>query len=302
MSGLNSLINGKGAFQSAQLDDIYFPITEEQREELQNIIYCMYGDILEVSEEEGLTPFLVGGSALGAIRHAGFIPWDDDLDIGFLRNEYERFLDAFERKYSGKYYVNAPGKQNRTRARFTKILKKGTIFRDMISLPEDELNGIFVDVFPLDNVPDNMIHRKIKGIRCDLLAYISSQVFNRENMTPELATAFKRTGKANYYIRMTVGFLFSFHKASWWFKKYDRAVQWKDENSTCCTIAAGRKHYFGEILKRDMIKPARYVSFGNYSAPVFNNVEGYLTQMYGDYMKIPPVEKRERHYVKDLKI
>lgn len=296
------LFNGKEAFQTACLDDIYFPINDEQREQLQSVIFDMYRDILKVSKEENLTPFLVGGSALGAIRHGGFIPWDDDLDIGFLREEYEVFLDKFEKRYSDKYIVNSPGKQMRTRARFTKILKKGTIFRDMISLPEDELNGIFVDVFPIDAVPNNKIKKRLKGLRCDLLAYISSQVFNRENRTPESIAAFKRTGKANYAIRMTVGLLFSFKTASWWFARYDNATQYDDRNSEFCTIAAGRKHYFGEILKREMILPPRHVPFGDFSAPVFHDVEGYLSQMYGDYMKIPPVEKRERHYVKELKI
>ena len=144
----SKLFNGKEAFQAVNLDDIYFPIDDEQREQLQQIIYGMYRDIQITSEKHGLTPFLVGGSALGAIRHRGFIPWDDDLDIGFIREEYEVFIKSFEEEFKDKYYVNAPGKQKRTRARFTKILLKGTIFREMVSLPEDEYKPIYQHVIP----------------------------------------------------------------------------------------------------------------------------------------------------------
>ncbi len=303
MGMINKLINGKEAFQAVDMDDLFFPINEEKREQLQEVLYGMYGDILEISKEEGLTPFLIGGSALGAVRHKGFIPWDDDLDIGFMRAEYERFLTVFSERYSRKYVVNSPGKQERTRARFTKIMKKGTVFREMITLPEEDLNGIFIDVFPIDNVPDNTVQRKLRGIRCDLLAYISSQVFNRENRTAESIEAFRRTGVMNYKIRMAVGLFFgSFNRASWWFQTFDEAVQYKDNQSRYCTIAAGRRHYFGELLRRDMLLPARYMPFGVYSAPVFKDVEGYLAQTYGDYMRIPPLEKRERHYVKELKV
>lgn len=301
MNILKALTHGKDAFQAAYLDDIYPVISDEERDKLQDAIFDIYKDILQVCKEYGFTPFLIAGSALGAIRHNNFIPWDDDLDVGMVREEYDRFLDIFEKRFPDKYCVNAPGRQERTRCRFTKIMRKGTMFREMVTLPEDELNGIFVDIFPIENTPNNRVVRAIKGLRSDILAYVASQVFHRENLTPQLITAFRRTGAANYYIRMAIGSIFGIRNASWWFAKYDKTVQWADNNSNNCTISASRKHYFGEMIKREIIWPPREVPFRDGVAPVFHDVETYLSQQYGDYMALPPVEKRERHHVMELK-
>jgi lipopolysaccharide cholinephosphotransferase len=114
---------------------------------------------------------LVGGSALGAIRHNGFIPWDDDLDVGMLRNEYDLFLAAFDEIYHDKYLIMSPGNRNGAKTRFAKILKRGTLLKEFLSTQNDEKNGIFVDIFPIDNVPDSDIQKNIKGILSDILAY-----------------------------------------------------------------------------------------------------------------------------------
>lgn len=301
MGLIGNLLSERSARQGMEKDDLLFPVNDAQRQKLQNVLLEMYQDIQKFCREEGLTPFLVGGSALGAIRHHGFIPWDDDLDIGLLRAEYERFLISFEKAYPEKYVVNSAGKSKNAKVRFTKINKKGTICREIASPPDDSINGIFIDVFPIDNVPDNKFARKIKGVICNLEEFISTQVYFHDNLDELTEEYMRRMGKTNYYIRKCVGKLFSYRKSSVWFRKIDKDIQCKDEKSKDCTIAVGRKHYFGEIFRRDIIFPARYVLFETIEAPVFHDVEAYLSNMYGDYMKIPPEEKREKHMVLDLK-
>ena len=301
MGTIENLLSERNAHHTMKKDDLLFPVSDEQRDKLQHTLIEMYKDIINFCKDKGLTPFLVGGSALGAIRHHGFIPWDDDLDVGFIRKEYEIFVESYEKAFQGKYVVNSAGHSKNAKTRFTKINKVGTICREIGSPPDESINGIFVDVFPIDNVPDNKCIRKIKGTICNIEEFISTQVYFHDNRDELTEKYLHRMGNLNYYIRKFTGAIFSYRKSSSWFKKIDRDIQHKNDNSRDCTIAVGRKHYFGEILNRDVIFPARYVSFETIEAPVFHDVEAYLSNMYGEYMKIPPEEKREKHMVMELK-
>lgn len=302
MKGIRNIIDGKSAFQAADLSDILMPVGDEEREKLQQLLVEIYKDILSFCGKNNWTPYLVGGSALGAIRHKGFIPWDDDLDLGMMREEYNAFLDAFEKEYAEKYIVNAPGKGSQVKARFAKIIRKGTLFQEFLAVPDDAQNGVFVDIFPMDHAPDSLLIRGIKGVKTDCLAYISSQVFSYYYRNRDYTEALKRTGRINYFVRTIIGAVFGVKNPDWWFARYDKSAQCHQNRALCCTIAAGRKHYFGEVMERAKIEPPRYVDFCDIKAPVFNDVEAYLSHMYGDYMEIPPENKREKHYIVRMKV
>lgn len=302
MSFMRNLSDSRNAFQNAGVNDLLFPVSDEQRIKLQKTVLDIFIDIQTFCIQNEIVPFLVGGSALGAIRHHGFIPWDDDLDIGMIRSQYDKFIIGFEEEYRDKYIVNSAGKDKNAKVRFTKVMKKGTICKEIVAPDDDSLNGVFVDIFPIDNVPNNKLLRFFKGHYCNALEFISSQVFYKEFENEEILQLLRKTGKFSYIVRRIVGKLFSYKSSSDWFAKLDKAEQYKDDKSNYCSIVPGRKHYFGEIFDRNIIFPERYVEFDGISAPVFGDVESYLKNLYGDYMKIPPVEKREKHMLRELKI
>ena len=93
---LDKLKDGRAALMNVDVSDILIELDGETRTRLQGVLLEMYQDILQVCSRYDITPFLIAGSALGAIRHEGFIPWDDDLDIGMTRDDYERFISVFE--------------------------------------------------------------------------------------------------------------------------------------------------------------------------------------------------------------
>ncbi len=288
----------KNALGSVKLDDVLIEVDEHTRIRLQSTLLDMYKDLKQVCDKHSITPFIVEGSAIGVVRHKGFIPWDDDLDIAMNRVDYEKFLSIFESELSDRYILNAPNYSSNAKARFAKILKRGTVFREIFEQDNSVPTGVFLDVFVIDNVPKNRIIRFLKGTRCNILQFISSQVYIYENNNDLTREVLKRTG--TYSLKMFIGKIFSWRSASKWFDVVDKACRYKHTGK--CGIVTARNHYFGEIFDENVLYPAKQGQFCDIEVPVFNDIDAYLSCLYGDYMKIPPVEKRERHFVKELKL
>lgn len=276
-----------------EIDDII-------RQQVQKDLLQMYLEIEVVCNKYGIKLFLIGGTLLGAIRHNGFIPWDDDFDVAMYREDFDRFIMIFEKELGNKYILNAPNYSKKVKERFPKILKKNTMFREITDSKDPNLQGLFIDIFLIDNVPDNVLIRNLKGIVCNTMEFIAGQVKLVENLDFDIREFYKKAGKINYYIRIIIGRIFSFRSSTKWFNSIDKVVRWSDNKSKYCVLATGRKHYFGEMLLREVFFPASTVEFCGKHMFSVSDPNTYLRNLYGEYMKIPPIEKRERHFVKEI--
>ena len=281
--------------QATIKSDLFVEFDDEMRRKFQMVLLKMYIDVKKVCDKYNLTLFVIGGTALGAIRHNGFIPWDDDLDLSLTRKDYEIFKSVFIKELSPDYILNAPNYSEQPKNRFPRILKKDSYYRDIVDSKDEDLHHIYLDLFILENTPDNLISRAIKGRVSDTIGLISRTVFIWENKTPELKAFYMSAGALNYYMRMTVGFCFSFLPSRMWFNLAEKALQYNNENTSCCCIASGRKRYFGEIMKREVFLPGVEKQFEGEKVLVFSDYDYYLRNLYGDYMRIPPEGERERH-------
>lgn len=293
-------MNLKEAINSVKNKGEIKVLSDKERSELQNTLVEMYKDLLEVCEKYKLTPYLGGGSALGAVRHGGFIPWDDDFDVNMTREDYSVLQSVFERELSDKYILSAPNYKGKSITRFPKILKKGTKLAETIGPREDELQCVFIDIFLIENIPENRFHMLMKGTVCNTLEYIASRVNLYVNADSVSISLLKQTG-CRYYLDRFVGAFFSWIPLGVWNNLVDRAVQYP-KDSSLCGFPTGRKHYFGEILEKKKLFPQRYIQFGDIMVPVFSGVDYYLRNLFGDYMKIPPEEKREQHFIREMKL
>ena len=277
-------------------------LTEAETCTLKKTLLEMYKDIAFACEKENLTVMLGGGSCVGAVRHNGFIPWDDDMDINMLRADYDKFPAALEKYFPGKYNLRGPLVSEDCSLSFIKIGKRGTLLKTVYEF-ENEKPEIAIDLFPFENIPDGKFSRLIFGFCNNLLLYIAVcvKLYMRRNCPATKLLCSTKEGKKSLLRRFFVGKIFSFRSYSEWYEKCDKlAKKYKSKETKFVTCPTGRRHFFGEILPKSDIFPVKKVSFEGVPAKIFGNYNKYLSSLYGDYMQIPPPEKREKHFIVEL--
>ena len=274
-------------------------LSVEESARLKQTLLEIYSDILWVCDKYGLTCYLGGGSCLGAVRHNGFIPWDDDLDLNMFRDEYDKLPVFIEKEFPQKYKVVGPGYTEDNRYNFIKIEKLGTRLKTVL---EDDTDnpGIGIDVFPMESIPRNFIHNIFHGFLLNGIFYVAIcvKLYQKPSMADKIIASVKE-GKRKLIFRKTIGFLFSWHSYSKWMLLGDKIAS-KSYKSDMITIPSGRKHYFGEIQKRSVFFPPIVHDFVGLKANIANDYDRYLSSLYGDYMQVPPPEKREKHFIVDI--
>lgn len=271
-----------------------YELTDEDIRHMHEVLLEIYDDLLKVCEKHSLKLIAGGGTLLGVIRHKGFIPWDDDMDLSMSREDYEKFIEVFESELSDKYELLAPGYKNGAKVFLMRVLKKNTTFLNMIDEVSPYSNGIYIDITPIDYAPENKFVFGVKGFLADSVRFISYSVYWNQYRSKSLFKHMMGSeGKTYYKLRILTGKIFGFLSAEKWFDLFDKLCIGK--KSKLVTVAAGRKKYKGETYPVEVYYPPKEGIFEDRKIYILNDCQTYLKRMYGDYMKIPPVENREKH-------
>ena len=120
---------------------------------LHNCQLIIAREIKRICDENNIKYFIIAGTLLGAVRHGGFIPWDDDMDIGMLREDYEKFLEIAKKDLGDDFFLQTPETDKSYGLNFAKVLLKGTVLMEESTASNNAKKGIFVDIFPFDVAP-----------------------------------------------------------------------------------------------------------------------------------------------------
>lgn len=255
---------------------------DNQLQRLHEVLLEILTEFDRICRKHNIQYFLDSGTALGAVRHGGFIPWDDDIDVGMLRSEYDRFMEVAPKEIGEKFYLQHRGVDSSYKKNHAKLRKLGTEY------PEEGTEnlickGIFIDIFPFDYISDNTTMANVEF-------WLNRKLYNTLRL--------KRSSR--HYSNPIVKFFnkvikllpFTFYESL--YCRFQILHNSKKTKTVTC-------YNYKMVLKRNIlfpekaIYPSRDIIFAGRTFSIMNDTHEYLTRMYGNYMELPPESQREYH-------
>lgn len=260
---------------------------EKLMRKIQSELMPLLKEFKRICEKNHISYFLCAGSVLGAVRHKGFIPWDDDIDIGMLRSDYEKLIKIADEELSEGFLLMDGERSPNYYVTFAKVFRDHTALVVGTNSHLKLHHGFYLDIFPFDVIPDT--------------EEAQNEFYWRQKEVREVYTRMKKKKKyegrnpVKKFIANSEYYRLNLHSSKKMYQKVQSVMRcYEKENPKYIAdlCAPYNKKLF---FKYEDIFPTVDMEFEGEKYPIPGNYNVYLTTMYGDYMTLPPIEKR---YVK----
>ena len=241
-------------------------------------------EIVRICNKHNLKYYLIGGTLLGAVRHKGFIPWDDDLDIVMPRRDYIKFCELCSTELAPEFYLHGIDTDPTYWLIFAKIRKRNTLFNERSIVPISAPKGIYVDIFPLDEALCE--HSMEQHLRTIAIKGLSCAVYRKRKLDICLPLKVK--------ILTQPLLIFSIYRLSMWQLK----LMTKHNHKDCDYYINFGSNYntVKQTIPKSKYEPSCQVEFEGRLYNTLGDYTYFLRRIYGeDYMQLPPPEKRITH-------
>lgn len=256
-------------------------LEKDYKRKLQLKILDIVKDIDKLCRENDIEYYILYGSALGAIRHKGFIPWDDDFDIGMTYDNYVKFLDICEKELDkSKYYVQTPDKEEDYYLSFSKIRDITTTLIEEGNKDINIVRSIYVDIFPLVGVPKGKLKEQFFKIDRAFMLSSNINIINNKILKGIFNFILKIFGRKRILKYTT-----------------KRCVRYDCNNSKYWISIADGDSYNQNKVRKEVYGKPKYIDFEDIKLPVPEKTDDYLKNIYGNYMQIPSKKEiKEREH------
>lgn len=248
---------------------------------LQLIELHILQEFKRICDKYHIQYFLIGGTLLGAVRHHGFIPWDDDVDVGLLRSDYIKFLQVCKKELSTEYFLQTYESDSGYANIYAKIRLNNTDFPESTNAHCLQHRGIFIDIFPYDYVPKNAWLRRYHRLKLYIISRVCEIKYDYK---------FETLSFKGRIFQILCIILVNFIEKDHAVLSREKLLQKYNENPT---------GYIGNWpfsdYPIDLLNKFTQINFEGIKFYVPNDYHTFLTYAYGDYLTPPPEEQRLPH-------